>query len=203
MMEKMKEKEEELMMNEKLKTGGLNVHPFDEHSSLRNEVEELYLESFPQSERKPFEMILNQGKIRKMELYIVTLDDQLAGLAFLIPGETIDVLDYLAISPKLQGQKIGTRMLKWLNENREHPFVVEIESTLDQPNKQKADRKRFYLTNDMIDCGVEFELFGVKMEMLSAKRRVDFSEYESTMENYFGRTLEKHMIRHVRNTERA
>ncbi len=187
------------MENNKRNENTLNIIKFDADSPYRNEVESLYGESFPDSERKPFQMILSQGKTGKMELYIMTLEDQLAGLCFLIPGKVIDVLDYLAVSAKIRGHKIGTRTLEWLKKERTHPFVVEIESTLENPSSQKTDRKRFYLNNEMNDCHTEFELFGVPMELLSSRRVVEYEEYEQTMEDYFGQTLGKWMVHHPRS----
>lgn len=168
--------------------GSLEIRPFDRTSPELEEAHALYHQSFPKYERKPFEMILSGQQQGKMEPYSIFVNGEYAGLVFLIPGEQVDVLDYLAIAPSMQGQKIGSRVLQWLMENRSKPFLVEIESTRIGSDQTKQRRKAFYLANGMHDCKEQIRLFGVEMELLSSIRPVTFEEYFQTMNHYFGRS---------------
>lgn len=170
---------------------GFSVALMDRNSPEINEVYDLYQEAFPDYERKPFEMILDGLETGKMETYSVFYDHQYAGLVFLIKGEHVDVLDYLAVNGTMRDHGIGGRILAWLRGCRENPFVVEIESTLTSDDPIHRKRKDFYLANEMKDCRQSIELFGVDMELMSSLRPITYEEYFTTMKDYFDHDVEK------------
>lgn len=145
----------------------------------------LYNASFPDSERKPFEMILNGIDQGRMEGFAVEQNGRLAGLSFVILGDKLNVLDYLAVDPSLHSKGIGTRILSFLNRRYDKPVVVEIESTADSEEEDAARRKAFYLRNGFNEDDIQFDLFGVPMELLSSKENPDFETYYDAMEAYF------------------
>lgn len=174
---------------------GFVIAKFDRNAKEIQEVQDLYLEAFPQSERKPFEMILNGLETGKMETYSVFYHQEYAGLVFIIKGEQLDVLDYLAIKPKMRSHGIGARILSWLQSHREKPFVVEIESTISSDDPIHKKRKSFYLTNHMQDCHQQIQLFGVDMELLSSLHPITFEQYYATMKSYFEREIDPYILR--------
>lgn len=178
----------------------IQIEPFNPNDKKElQDVKELYDLSFPDYESKPFSMILDGLKTGKMKAYSVFLkprnsssDTVLAGLAFLVMGNQINLLDYLAIQPKYRSHHIGATILSWLAQ--EMPFFIEIESTkslnplLESEDSlvDKLRRKKFYLENGMKECDQEIMLFGVPMELLASISGVGFDEYFELMKDYFG-----------------
>lgn len=154
----------------------------------------LYHDSFPDAERKPFSMIEEGVENGQMEAWIAQSGKRLAALAFVILGSPLHVLDYLAVHPDMRGQNVGSQVLHWLDEQYDsQPIVVEIETTKGSEDQDVHRRKAFYLRNGFYDCGCDFDLFGVRMEMLSTDRPVNFREYYSVMKEYFGKDISRYI----------
>lgn len=157
-------------------------------------LEKLYHASFPDYEAKPFEMIVNGVKEGRMDSYILKAAKEKetelkpAGLAFLIKGKDIMLLDYLAINPDFQSGGLGSRMIKELSSIYDQPLIIEIESTnLDikpEDQDQRERRKSFYIRNGFFDCNQEIELFGVQMELMSTHRPIAYPEYFDLLDQY-------------------
>ena len=162
----------------------LELRPFRLSSPEYQDVYDLYYASFPKSERKPMEMITSSCEDGRMDTYSVFDQGKLAGLAFFVNGKDVDILDYLAIHPRMRSAGIGSRLLQWLKTNRERPFIVEIESTLHSDDEVAQRRKDFYLRNGMIDCHQEISLFGVDMELLSSPVPVTYEQYYQVLAGY-------------------
>lgn len=141
----------------------------------------LYKRAFPKSERKPFAMILRSYAEQKGEIYAVFKNDKFAGLAIILISQEAVLLDYLAILPKFQSQKIGSKVLANLMQIYADKVVFcEIESTENSQNSlnsAKFKRKKFYLSNGLFGTGIKISLWGVKMELLSTKKEASFDEY--------------------------
>lgn len=170
-----------------IEEGGLRFWPLEEKGPYYQEVQKLYHDSFPDSERKPFQMILEGTENGKMESYVIEDQSlqQLAGLAFVILGDPFNVLDYLAVTPEQRSQGTGARILTFLRKRSSRPFVVEIESTWSGDDEMANRRKQFYLRNGMQEGDFEFTLFDVPMEMLISEGIPDFDAYYQVMSRYF------------------
>lgn len=172
----------------------LEVRELSRNDPLYSEIRKLYHDSFPDSERKPFEMIESGVREGKMEAWTVTEQGALAGLVYVILGEPLNVLDYLAVHPRMRNQGAGAKILAWLDEHYgEKPLIVEIESTRDSEDEMAERRKNFYLRNHFHDCGCDFRLFGVRMELLSTDHPVSFREYYEVMSGYFGKDISRYI----------
>lgn len=149
----------------------------------------LYMKSFPDYERKPFEMIeegLENGKMEAFRLRSAEKENTKSiGLAFTILGDRVMVLDYLAVDPDQQSSGYGARILESLERQYEKPIVVEIESTFASEEEDRKRRKNFYLRNGFFDDKTRILLFGTEMELMSTDRPVSFDEYFETMSDYF------------------
>ncbi|MEY8309056.1 GNAT family N-acetyltransferase [Erysipelotrichaceae bacterium 51-3] len=166
------------------KTDELELRPFRRSNSEYEEVYQLYHDAFPDSERKPMEMVLQSVQKGRMEAYSAFDHNEFAGLLFLVNGQQADILDYLAVNPKLRDRGIGSRLLSWLKDHRSKPFIIEIESTFTASDQIPARRKAFYLRNNMIDCNQEIQLFGVEMELLSYPTPVTYDQYYNVLSSY-------------------
>lgn len=152
----------------------------------------LYKRAFPKSERKPFAMILRSWCENRGEIYGVFSGDKFAGLVLTLISPNAVLIDYLAILPKFQSQKIGGAVLSNLMQiYKDKAIFCEIESTENVwENSLKFRRKRFYLKNGLFDTGIKISLWGVKMELLSTKKEASFDEYFRIYRHAYGDKFE-------------
>lgn len=164
----------------------IELKAIDQKYDHFDQVKDLYLYAFPDEERKPMEMILQNQKDGKMDLYALEYDGTFAGLAFVINTTPLIILDYLAVVSDFRSHGLGSKILDRLKTL--YPgFVVEIESTRTaSPTNQALRRKQFYLREDLQDSHVDIALFGVPMELLSWPHPVSFDDYRASMDRYFG-----------------
>ena len=140
----------------------------------------LYRRAFPRNERKPFGIILSMHRKGKTDIWYCRTGRRFAGFATTINGESLILLDYLAVADSARGSGVGSRILQHLMKHYgSKGFFVEIESEYepgsDQP--ERIRRKQFYLRNGMEPAQVMASVFGVKMELLCKGCQVDFNRY--------------------------
>ena len=79
-----------------------------EGKKYKEEVYALYVEAFPEVERKPLELIETLSALGKMEMLAITENEEFLGLAInMMTGKTA-LLDYFAIAPGRRGGGIGS-----------------------------------------------------------------------------------------------
>ena len=93
-------------------------------------IEDLYVQAFPKSERKPFQLIVDKQREGTMEILSLEDENRFLGLAIFAHDKDIALLDYFAISEEIRGQGIGSRAIKALQKiYAGKAFVLEIETT--------------------------------------------------------------------------
>ena len=140
----------------------------------------LYEASFPASERKSLDYMLTEEKSTSFEvLTVATPDHPLAGMVITVTHEGLTMLDYLAVSPDLQGQGLGHAILplvhKRVKETSGGRFFLEIETPPPmciprdpcENADQRVRRKAFYLSAGMVETGVRAFIYGNDMELLA------------------------------------
>ena len=146
----------------------------------------LYEASFPDNERKPWELMEACVLQGSMKMYVVEKDNEVIALAFIFLDTKYLLLDYLAVSSKYQNQGIGSQVLKWLAQS--YPqlgLLVEIEDyeVYQEPIMKK--RETFYLRNHFQVNDSHIILFGVAMILLSTKP-ITFEVYKNILLQTFG-----------------
>lgn len=152
----------------------------------------LYHKSFPANEKKPFSRILSTYRNGMADVWYLSYKGYFAGLAITINSKDTILLDYYAISPRMRGHGIGSRVLRSMqNHYTPKGLLIEIEScTPDAPNlKERTRRKEFYLRNRMVPLNIDVLLFGVEMELLGYNCQVDFSKYRDIYVDNYGELL--------------
>ncbi len=162
-----------------------------------NNIRDLYKNSFPSSERKPFRMMLQKRKNKSMEIMCIETDDDVfLGLAITVLYDDMVLLDYFAISDKYRGEGIGSQALRMLQERyKDKRFFLEIEDVKSESKDiyTRKRRKNFYLKNNMTETGIDIILFGVNMELLVYNCDITFDEYHSLYDNVFGKLISSHV----------
>lgn len=157
-------------------------------------LELLYMEAFPDMERKPFEMIREKYCKKMTDVWVVEEAGEFSGLAITMNKDDLVLLDYFAICEEKRGQGLGGKSLRALQElYRGKRFFLEVESldVLADNMEERRRRKRFYLKNGMRELGVNARLFGVEFELLGYGCEVSFEEYFSLYDEIYGKYASK------------
>lgn len=153
---------------------------------ILDQIKQLYIEAFPKSERKPWELLLQKQQEGTMELLSIEEDGNFLGLAIFAFDKDLALLDYFAISDSQRGQGVGSKAIRMLqNHYHEKRFLLEIESTkVDAENITiRKSRKDFYLRNGLHVINFDVNLFGVEMEILANCSKLNFEEYRDIYRN--------------------
>ncbi len=153
----------------------------------RNIVENLYQNAFPETERKPFEMILELEKQGKSDVFSIDNENnQFLGLAITLYDDNVIILDYFAINPEYRGKGIGGKAIDILkNKFKDKKFLLEIETTdiISADIQNRIRRKNFYLRHGLKAMPYKVNLLGEIMEIMTFNCEVTFEEYHSVFEN--------------------
>ena len=148
----------------------------------------LYRNAFPRSERKPFSRITSMAKAGRADLWTIRMDGRFAGFAAMVNGPDIVLLDYFAVKRSLRGRGVGSAALLQLERAyADRGFFVEIESTLEEADnrEQREKRKGFYVNCGMVPMNTEADVFGVRMELLGIRCRLDLAGYRAFYRDHY------------------
>ena len=154
----------------------------------------LYLSAFPARERKPFGVIVRMAKEGRADPWTIRCNGVLAGLAATVNSPELVLLDYLAVTRTYRGRGVGTAAME--NLMAQYPaLLVEIESTREDcgNSAEREKRKQFYVNCGMTPLDVEADLFGVRMELLGYRCRLDFEGYRSFYCRYYSPRAAEHV----------
>jgi hypothetical protein len=150
-------------------------------------IEALYMEAFPEEERKPFDLMTS--KIGSgVEMLAIEEAGEFLGLAIMLIYDNIALLDYFAIMPHKRGSGIGSRALGALKEHYcGKTLLIEIEDTEEdcENHADRVRRKAFYLRNDMVEMDYKVWFFGTKMQVLTGGDVVTFESHNRVYEAVF------------------
>lgn len=157
-------------------------------------VRALYMEAFPQIERKPFEQIVRLCEAGRMEILAIVDAGAFAGLAInmLWPQQRTALLDYYAIAAEKRGGGVGSRALALLLERfAGQTYIFEIEKLDAQAENahERERRKAFYLRNGLKETGVFVNTYQTDFELLCPDGRVTFEQYRAVLVNTLGEEI--------------
>ena len=137
-----------------------------------NEIEKLYLNSFPKEERFPFWILEECSKENNSVLYGIIDNDKLIGMCYLVNCSNAYYLMYLAVVPDLRSQNYGSRILMDLKEKYKVLFL-SIDSPVDNISVR---RKNFYLKNGFHETNKYYEDNGVCYEILCTDDKYEIND---------------------------
>ncbi len=160
-------------------------------SKHKNEIKNIYLNSFQKDERFPFWILKHCSKEQNVVFNVILDDKKVIGMEYIINynDENTAYLMYLAIDKKQRGKGYGSEILKDLAKKYE-TIILSIE----RPNKNfddnKEKRKNFYLKNGFYETNKFIQDKGIEYEILCTNKN-----YSITKEN-----LEKRYIKMTNST---
>lgn len=118
-------------------------------------IKDIYFNSFPESERRPWEQIVSPGAPGEPTLYGIICDGRLIGMATLWHFDRFVYIEHLAVSNTLRNSGCGTAALQRILEIAgDKPVVIEVEPPTGA-DPMTARRIGFYRRNgfEIIDRG--------------------------------------------------
>lgn len=159
-----------------------------------NRLKELYMASFPDSERKPFEMIEAFEKRGQTEILGV-FDPDFAGLLITLHAQDdLMLIDYLAVDPRKRGLGVGSAALSLFEQAHPGvPVIIEIEDPEVYPGEDKIRRREFYFRNGFEQMPFAVDLFGVQMRILVRNGRITYPQYKDLLLRVLGDMAREHV----------
>ncbi len=146
-----------------------------------NNLKELYIRAFPESERKPFDLMEKNADNGSMEILSLEKEDgEFLGLVITILYEDKVLIDYFAVDESKRNGGIGGKALKLISDRyKDSKIFLEIETPDEKAenNAQRVSRKAFYLRNGMKESGIHADIYDTDMELLIFDNPVTFDEY--------------------------
>lgn len=95
-------------------------------------LENLYEQSFPVEERRPWALIAKPSKKDSPKLFAILADGHIAGMLTLWTFDHFAYIEHLAVNPDLRGKGVGSEAIREIAEKvGMKPIVVEIEPPTD------------------------------------------------------------------------
>lgn len=160
----------------------------------------LYLDAFPEIERKPISLIEEKVAEGSSQVFSIMDGDEFVGFAMFVVGEKMVLLDFFAIAPEKRCSGYGSKIFPLFWEHYSgKKFLLEIEdpNAADVDEKELAIRKRrkaFYLRQGMKTMPFLIDLFGVEMEVLTNGYQVDFPEYHGLIRGVYGPVIDEKIL---------
>lgn len=158
-------------------------------------IQDLYITSFPQCERKPYKIMLEGQERGVVDIwYIIDSESNedievFIGLAITMKTKDLVLLDYFAIDSEKRACGYGSKALALLQEHYSSKrFFLEIENVYGQADNQelREKRKHFYINNNMQELGMSANIYGTPMEILVHGCTLSYEEYLSVYLDVYG-----------------
>lgn len=156
------------------------------------EVKEIYFESFPKSERKPFFTLRRSVEKEKAQLLTATENGILQGFIVVIPYKDMVLVDYLAVSSKIRSQGTGSKILQEACRRLSDKRIILLIERLDdsaENKEQRIARRKFYFKNGFTSSDIYITGYSGNMEILNYGGRVSPEEYMELQRYALGKLM--------------
>ena len=166
-----------------------------DYNEYINEIEKLYLNSFPEDEKFPFWVLGKCSKENNSDLYAILDNDKLIGMCYIVNCGNAYYLMYLAVEPRLRNKKYGSKILTDLKEKYKTLFL-SIDIPVDDIS---TSRKNFYLRNGFYETNKFYDDTGVTYEVLCTNDKYEITDDIMKM-RYTNMTNNSEIFKIISNT---
>ena len=149
------------------------------HSRDIPKIKKLYIESFPENERFPFNvMIKNESGC--YETFAFYNEGSFCGFAILLNSLDISHIIYFATLPELRGKGLGAKALGAIGRIKsERKIIVDIEREIPgcEENEIRRRRKNFYLRNGYSETEVRYRWQDEAYEILVSNGKLSGEDF--------------------------
>lgn len=166
------------------------IKKIDEVLQDYNQIKELYEESFPKTERFPFNYLLKQSKKDNVHLDIIYEEEKLIGISYIIVEGNFAFILYFAVNNKYRGSGYGTKIINYIKgKYNKYTILLEIEEVvINSVNyEQRLKRKSFYEKNGFYTINGILKEGKNRFELMSSNKEVAVNEklFKSIFKNMF------------------
>jgi len=136
---------------------------------LVEQIERIYVTSFPPSERIPLDSLIQSFERGERRLLVAELNGRILGFAFSLslPSWNIQNIEYLAVDVSFRNQHVGSKLLQSFEERalaaHAGGIILEVENDDEAPMNEIEIRKRriqFYERNGyhLVECAPAYRV---------------------------------------------
>ncbi len=154
------------------------------------QIKKLYRLAFPWEERAPFFILMKKAKPSAADFWAMYDDKKWVGLAYVVKGDELAYIFYLAIKPDEQGKGYGGTALEILKDYYKGCKLFLALEPLDQTAdnyEQRIKRHLFYEKCGLSDMPYKIKEASVIYDIMGIGGIVEPEEYGRMMENYLGK----------------
>lgn len=167
----------------------LTIQELNSDSISFKDAKRIYLNSFPQKEQLPAEILINNIALGKAKFSGIFSESQLVGIVYYTMYENLAYIFYFAIDSTIQSKGYGREAMKTIRKHfANYKIILLVEEIREdaENNEQRKSRKRFYLRNGFVGSGKIMTEGGVRYEMLHSKNAdVSVEEYKKITDYFF------------------
>lgn len=157
----------------------LKYIPINSQSKDLHIIEDLYIKSFPENERSPFHLLLDD-KNKCSEIFAFYDKDIFCGFISLLTYKDISHIIYFAIDKSKRNKGYGSNLLRLLKDLKpNHKIIADIEYPNEKcKNKtERIKRKQFYINNNFMPSGVKYKWRRETYEILINNGKISNKEF--------------------------
>lgn len=177
----------------------LTVERMTTYSRALRPVKSLYLSAFPREERVPFPILMRRAQSDWVHFLLFYDGGLFCGLAYLLLGEHLGALMYLAVNDSLRSRGYGTRILSAIRDYcGDRTVALDIEQVIPGATNydQRKRRRDFYLRNGFLPSGCGHSLRGVDYEILISDSAFSPGDYAELIRRYSAGTVRMEIQRY-------
>lgn len=171
-------------------------------SGQKSYLEQLYLDSFPPEERRPWSEIIRPEQNYGPRLYAIEWQEKVCGLITLWTLSLSDAsadkgryssavyIEHFAIDPSLRGGGLGSKVLEAVRKLDNMPIVFEIERD-GAPDGMEVSRRKFYERNGFVCLDYDYiqpsyapGLPEVPLTLMSDKADIDPAAVDAALRKF-------------------
>lgn len=164
-------------------------------SLFSEDLHKLYLEAFPENERKPIDALYAHQEAGFSDVFVILEEDNsFVGMITTLKRPQLMFVEYFAIAPEYRGLGYGSKVLSLLhNKYKDVNICLEIEvvNTDAGIQDERVRRLQFYENNGFQQLNIVVNLFGVEFELLGTSPDIRFEDYALLYQQIHGEAIKE------------